>query len=108
MNDYLDGQIEAYCYMVKNGKPAAMLPIQERYIDDAIEKVTSISNLNTFIEELSDGWRVLWIYNYPHIKEIIKSSQQAPDTLFNHWVLGKLFGYSEEAINEYLIRSGHI
>ncbi len=104
MNDYLQGQIESYCYMVKNGKPAAMISIQERYVEDAIKKIKSLSNLKTIIEDNSKGWKVLWIYKYPHIEKIIKSSQQAPKTVFEHWVLGKLFGYSEEAIANFINR----
>lgn len=30
------GEIQAYCYMVQRGKPAAMVPIQERHLEKAI------------------------------------------------------------------------
>jgi len=104
MNDYLQGKIESYCYMVKKGKPAAMISIQNRYVKEAIKKVKSLSNLKTIIEDTSKGWKVLWIYKYSHIEKVIKSSRQVPKTTFDHWVLGKLFGYSEEAIADFINR----
>lgn len=35
MNEYLRGHIDAYCYMVERGKPAAMIPIHKRLVDEA-------------------------------------------------------------------------
>lgn len=101
--EYLQGEIDTCCYMVKTGKPAAMIPVQKRFLDSAIERVASVHcGLEIRTEELADGWVTLWIYKYPHILEIIKSLPQAPQTPFDHWVLGKLFGYSEDSIAEYL------
>lgn len=95
------GEIGAYCYMVKRGKPAAMIPIQERYAPEAISLIEK-HELNSYTEWLSEGWKTLWIYKYPHILEVIKSVPQAPSAVFEHWLLGKLFGYEEAAIHEFI------
>ena len=95
------GKIFAYCELVQEGKPAAMLPIQVRYENEA-KIVIQNYGLNDYIEQLADGWLTLWIYKLPHILEIIKSMPQAPKTTYEHWVLGKLFGYSEEAIRDFI------
>lgn len=96
------GEIDAYCYMVQRGKPAAMLSIQEKYLDEVITLVTELYKLKVHVEKLAEGWAILWIYRYSHILEVIKSLPQVPDTVFDHWLLGKLFGYEEVAIQEFL------
>lgn len=97
------GRLRAYCEMVQKGKPAAMLPIQARYVNEAKTIIQSYG-LHKYLEKLAEGWLMLWIYRFPHILEVIKSVPQAPRTAYDHWVLGKLFGYSEEAIGEFIWR----
>ncbi|GAB6100414.1 hypothetical protein JCM16358_22930 [Halanaerocella petrolearia] len=101
MSQFLKGQAEAYCYMVNRGKPAATLAVQDRYLDE-IKEFIEQENLLTYNEELYEGWQTLWIYKYPHILEVIKTLQQTPDSKFDHWILGKLFGYDEHSIHEFI------
>ncbi|AZR72499.1 hypothetical protein BBF96_03340 [Anoxybacter fermentans] len=107
MNEFVLGQLDAYCYMVERGKPAAMIPVQKHYTAEAIKFISKCSNskLKVFVENLSDDWDTLWIYKYPHILEVIKELQQAPDNIFSKWALGKLFGYDEESIQNFINRS---
>lgn len=98
----LRAELTVYTYMVERGKPAAMLPIPERYIDEAIAFVHSISKMKTFTEELGEEWRKLWIYQYEYIQQIIIALPQTPETVFDHWALGKLFGYDELSIAKYI------
>ena len=100
------GEIRTYCYMVQTGKPAALIPFQERHVDAAVVFVTVELGLSTYIEKLAEGWVSFWIYKYPHILEVIKTTPQAPKTTFDHWVLGKLFGYEEVVIQEFISRQG--
>lgn len=106
MNQFLKGQLTSYCYMVKRGKPAAVLPIQDRYLDRA-QKLAEKEDLNTYTEELYEGWKALWLYKYPHILEVIKRTQQNPKSKLDHWVSGKLFGYDEHSIHEF-IKKGEV
>ncbi|MGE5604548.1 MAG: hypothetical protein ACM3YE_02530 [Bacteroidota bacterium] len=101
------GRLRVYCEMVQRGKPAAMLPIQARYANKAKTIIQSYG-LNGYLENLAEGWLTLWIYKFPHILEVIKSVPQAPRTAYDHWVLGKLFGYSEAAIHEFIWRDEKI
>lgn len=101
-NSALKGEITAYSYMVERGKPAAMVAIQERYIEEVISFIESTFNLKTYIENLSDGWKTLWIYKYQHILDIIKLVPQAPQSVMDHWILGKLFGYEESVIQDFI------
>jgi len=98
----LEGQLEAYLYMVTRGKPAAMLPVHKRDIEESVEYITARSGLKTHVEPLDNEWYVLWIYKCDHILPVIKAIPQVPVTVFDHWVLGKLFGYDEASIQDYL------
>ncbi|WP_339820526.1 hypothetical protein MKZ15_05710 [Paenibacillus sp. FSL R7-0216] len=95
-------ELITYCQLVKRGKPAASIPLQEKYLEDAFKIVEQEGDLLTHIEQLSDGWLTFWVYRYPHILEIIKNSPQAPSTVYDHWILGKLFGYEEAAIQDFI------
>lgn len=96
------GEIDANCYMVQRGKPAAMIPVQERFLDTVTQVITETHGLSVYVEGLALGWANVWVYQYPHILHVIKALQQGPETVFEHWILGKLFGYSEEAIQDFL------
>ncbi|KOA19343.1 hypothetical protein CLHOM_24490 [Clostridium homopropionicum DSM 5847] len=102
MNEVIKERINTYCEFVKRGKPTAMIAIQNRYVDDAIKIVTKIYNLNTYIENLSEGWKILWIYKDNYMLDIIKEMPEQPKTVYEHWVLGKIFGYSDESIKTFI------
>ncbi|MCL6458871.1 MAG: hypothetical protein K6T85_12765 [Gorillibacterium sp.] len=93
-------ELVVYCDLVKKGKPAACIPLQTRHVEEALVMVGK--ELLTHVEHLSDGWVTFWIYKYPHILEAIKNTPQTPKTAYDHWVLGKLFGYEEVAIQEFI------
>lgn len=96
------GQVNVYCFMVERGKPCAMIPIQERHVQKIEEYIKNIFGLNVYTENAVDGWVSLWIYKDKFMLEVIKSLPEKPKTIFEHWVLGKAFGYSDEAIREFL------
>lgn len=102
MSSHSLGELEAYCYMVKRGgKPAASLALQDRYLE-AANQIVEENGLSIYVEDLAPGWVTVWVYKYPHVLEVIKAVPQAPTTVFDHWVLGKLFGYSEESIRDFV------
>lgn len=100
--DWLKGQAEAYCYMVSRGKPAAVIAVQKRYVTEVKSTIESFHGVKTYEQFLSDGWVSLWIFKNDIMIEIIKSLPEEPNTAYEHWVLGKVFGYSEEAITEFI------
>lgn len=101
--DAIKEQLRLYCDLVKKGKPAASIAIQERYELESLKLIDSF-NLCSYVELLSDGWKTVWVYRYPHILEAIKKSPQVPKTSFDHWLLGKLYGYEEASIHEFLTK----
>lgn len=95
-------ELMVYCQLVKRGKPAAVIPLQERHLEEALEIVESTEGLSTYTDRLSEGWISFWVYQYPHILEVIRNAPQAPKTAYDHWLLGKLFGYDEMSIQEFI------
>lgn len=101
MDDVIQNEITMNCYYVKRGKPAASIALQDRYVEQAIT-ITKDDNLNFYVEILAEGWVTFWIYKYDHILDVIQIVPQVPKTTFDHWLLGKLFGYDEASINEFV------
>ena len=95
-------ELDTLSYMVRTGKPAAMMPVPVRCLEAARRRVRRLHGLETYEQIICNGWASLWIYQYPHIREVIESLPDAPQTVYDHWVLGKLFGYSEEAICSFI------
>ena len=79
-----------------------MLPIQNRYTDELQRYIESQYELHVYTEALTEEWTTLWIYKDSHMLKIIQSLPQKPETMFDHWILGKIFGYSDETIRQYL------
>lgn len=102
VSNYIMGEIMANTYMVERGKPASCIPVKVRDIDMVEKKVRDVCGIKTYCEILSEKWVTMWIYKYPHILEIIRSTKDNPKTTFDHWVLGKLFGYDEDSIAKFL------
>lgn len=96
-----ESEIRTYCYLVERGKPTALVTIQDRFINSALSVVEK-ENLYAYIEYLSEGWSTFWIYKYEYMFEVIKSLPEEPKTVYEHWILGKVFGYSDEAIREFV------
>ena len=102
MNEILKEKINNYCYQIKTGKPVSSIAIQNKYVEEAKQTIED-NGLRYFIEFLSDGWFTLWIYKKDIMLEIIKALPNKPISVFDHWALGKAFGYSDEAIEEFVL-----
>lgn len=104
INDYLRGQVSNYIYQVKAGsKPIAVESVQTRYIDEAVDMIKK-EQLYIHVEDVEGypEWKTIFIYKYKYLIDIIKNLPRAPRTPYDHWVLGKAFGYSEHAIEEFV------
>lgn len=96
------GEIDSLCYMAQRGKPAAVMAIKTKYLVDAVKRIDSLFGLYTYEKFLENDWVELWIYKKDFMLDIIKSLPEKPNTIYDHWILGKVFGYSDEAIEEYI------
>ncbi|MEJ8552752.1 hypothetical protein [Tepidibacter sp. Z1-5] len=55
-----------------------------------------------YTENLYEGWKVIWIYKDEYLLEVIKNMPEKPKTIYDHSVLGKVFGYFDKAIKEFI------
>jgi hypothetical protein len=83
MPEFFSNHISAFCRRVKNGSVLEIVPIQTQYVREC-QTIIHNYGLCVYAEPKEEGWVYLWIY---------KQS-------FHGWVLKRLFGYSEAAIQE--------
>ena len=104
MNQFTKGQLAEICQMVFRGsKPCGMMPIKSE--DFQLAKIICIEENCKFKDiYLSKGWKTLWIYVRDEISQVIDQLPEEPKTLADHYLLGSLFGYSNESICDYLER----
>lgn len=101
----IDGEINTYCYQVKCGsKPMAFMNLKTSYIDLVTKYINDNYGLNVYIQEVKDypEWITLFIYKHGYLIEIIKNLPEQPQTPYEHWILGKACGYSDDAIGEFI------
>jgi hypothetical protein len=102
MNEFREGQLHTYCGLVKAGKPLAVLTIKENEIEKCMDIICRIYDLKLSIVESAKPWKDLYIYQTELMGEVLKSLPEKPKSIFDHWVLGKAFGYSDQAIMNFL------
>jgi hypothetical protein len=102
LNNFTLGQIASNCYMVQRGKPASVSAIKKSVAEKLKEYVEDNYGLNVFIDILNDEWVEFWIYKHEYLIDIIKQLPDIPKNNYDHWVLGKIFGYSDESIKEFI------
>lgn len=80
-----------------------MLPLQERFSKEA-KRIIENNGLCSYLDHYYPEWVTVWIYKSEdaYLLEIIKSLPQVPKSVLDHWILGKLFGYSDEAIRKFV------
>lgn len=115
LSDNLKAKIEIYCYFINKGKPTAMEPIKDKDIKETIDIVKK-NGLDYFKKNLlRKDWEAfgydntdksyvqVWIYKKPIMLDVIKKMPKRPKTIYDHWILGKIFGFSDEKIEEFII-----
>jgi hypothetical protein len=102
MDQFTEGQLTELCQMVVRGcKPCAIMPIKTKDLNFAKflckrEKCLSHSS------ELNDDWHTLWIFKREELFKVINLLRENPVTEADHYLLGALFGYSNDAICDYI------
>lgn len=106
VNQVIKGQVLNYCESVSLGvKSVAVIPIQKRYKTEITDYIENNQKLLLEIEPLTDDWLNVYIYKYSFYKEVIKGLPDKPKTNFEHWILGKVFGYSDDSIAKFIEKS---
>jgi len=102
MNDFTKGQLTELCQMVYRGaKPCAMVPVMNKDFKMA-KIICTMENCKFKALNLSDGWKTFWVYIRDELIEVIDSMPPELETEADHYLLGALFGYSNDAICDFL------
>lgn len=54
------------------------------------------------IEDMGENFIDYWVYKYKHQKNILDLIYQEQNNYLKQWMMGKLLGYSDEAMEEFL------
>lgn len=97
---YLAGQATAYCEMISRGvRLAGQLTLPKEYLEDLVALVKR-EGCEVLACPVNDERVTLWIYMEPAVRELIDDLQSVPASRLGVWGMGKLFGYADcEVIN---------
>jgi hypothetical protein len=102
---YLAGQVVAYCEQVKTGsRLAGQINCPSVYISKLIPLVAQ-EGCKSAIERLNSRRVSLWIYRDKLAKRLVDHLQSAPTSELGIWSMGKLFGYADREIVNFIERS---
>lgn len=106
--EYYQGELNAYCYEVsKETKPVASITAKTIYVEQMIKHIKALQlNLKVEIKEVKDypEWSTFYIFKHEYLREVIENAPEKPNSTFDHWILGKLFGYSDAEIRKFINR----
>lgn len=102
MNDFSKAKlIELSQQVIRGSKPCAVMSVKES--DKQIAKIIVIKeNCKFGIENTVKGWCVIWIYIQDELMNVIDCLPNIPETAADHYLLGSLFGYSNESICKFI------
>ena len=101
MDDFNLGQIQELCYMVKRGKPCALMSLKRRYINLA-GKICINEGLKFKTYSVDDVWDEFWIFKRVEMSKIIDELPKEPKSDLDHYLLGAIFGYSHDSICDFI------
>lgn len=104
------GQTTAYIEQVIAGaKLAAQIGCANEYVQDVVDCAVRDGCL-TLVEDRECGRAAIWIFRAPFVRDLIDEFNKSatPPTAAGVWGMGKLFGYSDSAIGDYLQQHGLI
>jgi hypothetical protein len=98
------GQTTTYIEQVIAGaKLAAQIGCAKEHIQEVIDAAERDA-CGTIVEDRKHGRAAVWIFRSPFVRALIEEfiGNATPPTAAGVWAMGKLFGYSDSAVGEYL------
>lgn len=101
-----EGQLMVYCYEISKGtKPVAVLVIKTKYTTEALGYIENEGLIcSVRIMTKYPEWSSIYIYKDKYLEEIINNAPEEPNSVYDHWILGKLFGYSDAEIKKFITK----
>ncbi len=106
------GQVTAYCEQVNAGaKPCAQMLCLKKYLP-FVEKNVKQEKCMIMYKDVPADVVAIFIYKYdfvkPIIEELLIDRDEGTPSAFQIWATGKLFGYSDYEISQYLKAHGYL
>lgn len=102
MNEFTEGQLTEMCQMVfRESKPSALALLKKVNLNRA-ENICIKEGCEYWTKEIDRKWREFWVFKRKEMLEVIKLLPEVPKTKLDHYLLGAIFGYSNNAICDYL------
>lgn len=103
------GRTLEICYQVRNGaKPAGQIGVPTELIP-VVKEIVQGEGCACIIDDVGYGRASIEIFKSRHIQLVIETLRQIRGSVpeaFSLWCSGKLYGYSEQAITEFLLEQG--
>jgi|SRR5690606_41772060 len=106
MDEFMKGTTYSYADEVARGvKPVAEMTVKT---ERAMECVSFVHKhhpeVTCLVEECdtSPGWSFVWMMKDARMYDVIVQRPVEPKTVADHWYLGKLFGYSDTDILDWV------
>lgn len=105
--DWYEGLVLGYCQMVCAGKPVASCQVPDMLADDLLGLCEREGCL-TYTANAARGWKTLFVYRRPFLKEIIKHSLSMTDaSSVEVFFRGCMYGYDLATIEEMAAKVAH-
>lgn len=106
MDEFTKGTAYSYADEVAKGvKPVAEVTVKTGEVWKCVSFVHKHHpEVTCYVEECATapGWSFVWMMQDARMLDIIVQRPLEPKTAADHWYLGKLFGYSDTAILDWV------
>ena len=107
------GRITQDCFLVNEGvRPVAEVVVRKEVWEDLLSEplvANALVNLQYHLIPRGEHHIAVFVFKYPHLLDVIRylSGESTDPQIFMAWASGKMFGYSEDQIAQYLERDAH-
>lgn len=103
------GRILTYCECVKTETKLLAEALVNRRDIDWVERVIANEGCRSIVDRAhSEDYAKVYLFKHSWVRQILEERKRkdAPKSALNNWITGKLFGYSGNAIAEFLREKG--
>lgn len=103
MNEFTLGMLSQIVYDVERGaKPVGEVTVQKDIADEYVSYVERNHSVACHIKPFDDVFSTIFVIKDNRMLGIVNECLKEPITTGDHYVLGKLFGYSDAAILDWI------
>lgn len=105
MEGFLAGQVVAYCEAIRReSRVAAQLAFPKMYVA-TLTRLIAREGCRSAVESVTSDHASIWIYRSRTVKRLIDRLALEPESALYTWSMGKLFGYADRDVLNFIERS---